>query len=142
MNLIYGPAEENDIEPLFQFNKDIIDHYEDVSKIDYSKVLSWVRNKLQKHIGEYTCVCLNNQKAGYYHFCPVDRKMELDDLYLFPQYRNRGIGSEIIRKCVAGTDLPIFLYVFKKNTGAVSLYQKFGFRITETVCGTRYIMER
>lgn len=142
MDLIYVPAEESDVESLFQFNKDLIDRYEDISKIDYSKVLSWVLNKLRKQIGEYTRVCLNNQKVGYYHFHPVDRKMELDDLYLFPLYRNRGIGSEIIRKCVAETDLPIFLYVFIKNTGAVSLYKKLGFHIAETVRETRYIMER
>lgn len=142
MDLIYVPAEESDIEPLFQFNKDLIDRYEDISRIDYSKVLSWVLDKLKKHIGEYTCVCLNDQKAGYYHFHRVDRKMELDDLYLFPPYRNRGIGSEIIRKCVAETDLPIFLYVFVRNAGAVSLYKKLGFHITETVRETRYIMER
>lgn len=63
MDLIYVPAEESDIEPLFQFNKDLIDRYEDISKIDYSKVLSWVLNKLKRHIGEYN-PCLPEQSEG------------------------------------------------------------------------------
>ena len=68
--------------------------------------------------------------------------MELDDLYVLPEYRRRGIGTMIIEKCCSESDLPIFLYVFSGNTGAVSLYQRLGFRITESVGGTRYIMQR
>lgn len=142
MNLTYVPAEVRDIEPLFQLSKDLIDHYENISQIDYSKVLSWVLNKIEKHISEYTCVFLTNQKVGYYRFHSVDRKMELDDIYILPPYQNQGIGSEIIRKCIAQTGLPIFLYVFIKNTKAVSLYKKLGFQITETISESRYIMER
>lgn len=142
MNLIYVPAQVRDIEPLFQLNKDLIDHYENRSQIDYSKVLSWVLNKIKNHISEYTCIFLANQKVGYYRFHSVNEKMELDDIYIFPPYQDQGIGSEIIRKCIAETDLPIFLYVFIKNTKAVSLYKKLGFQIVETVRESRYIMER
>lgn len=142
MTLIDVPAETSDIEPLFQLNKDLIDRYENISEIDYSKVLSWVLNKLKTHINEYTCIFCDNQKVGYYHFHPVDRKMELDDLYIFPPYQSKGIGSEIIRKCIVETNLPIFLYVFIKNTKAVSLYKRLGFQITKTIGDSRYIMER
>lgn len=142
MNLTYEPAEKTDIEPLFQLNKDLIDRYESTSQIDYSKVLSWVRNKLEKRIDEYTCIFLDNRKVGYYRFHSVDEKMELDDLYVLSPYQGQGIGSEVIRKCIAETDLPVFLYVFIRNSGAVSLYKRFGFRITETIRNSRYIMER
>lgn len=142
MNLIYLPAGESDIELLFQLNKNLINDYENISQIDYSKVLSWVLNKIEKHISEYTCVFWNNQKVGFYRFHSVDGKMELDDIYILTPYRNQGIGSEIIRKCITETDLPIFLYVFTKNTKAISLYKEFGFKITETIGESRYIMER
>jgi ribosomal protein S18 acetylase RimI-like enzyme len=142
MNLIYASAEEKDIEPLFQLSKDLVDRYENISQIDYSKVLSWVLNKIEKHISEYTCIFRENQKVGYYRFHFIDGKMELDDIYILPPYQNQGIGSEIIQKCIAETNLPIFLYVFIQNTKAVSLYKKFGFRITETIRDSRYFMER
>ncbi|MDT8719697.1 GNAT family N-acetyltransferase [Clostridium sp. 19966] len=142
MNLTYGPAETADIELLFQLNKDLIDRYENISQINYSKVLSWVRNKIEKHIDEYTCIFQDNQKVGYYRLHSADEKMELDDLYVLSPYQGQGIGSEIIRKCIAETDFPIFLYVFIQNTKAVSLYKRFGFRITETIKDSRYIMEK
>lgn len=90
----------------------------------------------------HTCIFRDSQKVGYYRFHPVDEKMELDDTYIFQPYQNQGIGSEVIRKCIAEAGSPIFLYVFIQNTKAVSLYKKLGFQITETIKGSRYIMER
>jgi hypothetical protein len=65
MNLIYVPAEESGIELLFRPSKDLIDRYENISQIDYFKVLSWVRNKIEKNISEYTCISRDSQKVGY-----------------------------------------------------------------------------
>ena len=56
--------------------------------------------------------------------------MELDDLYVLSEYRGQGVGTAIIQKCCCETELPVFLYVFKENNPAVSLYEKMGFRIT------------
>ena len=100
MKLDFRPAQPEDIEPLFAFNRELIDAYEDKSLIDYGRVLAWVRRKLEQRLDEYTCVWAGGQKAGYFHFYPLDGKvMELDDLYLFPAFRGRGIGTEIIRAC-------------------------------------------
>ena len=43
--------------------------------------------------------------------------------------------------CIKSADKPVYLYVFKRNAGAVSLYKRFGFEIIKDL-GTRYIMER
>ncbi|BAL01090.1 putative acetyltransferase [Oscillibacter valericigenes Sjm18-20] len=142
MNLIYVPAEESDFEPLFRLSKGLIDRYENISQIDYFKVLSWVGNKIEKNISEYTCIFRDSQKVRYYRFHCMDEKMELDDIYIFTPCQGQGIGSEIIRKCISETGLSIVLYVFIQNMRAVSLYKKLGFRITETIRDSRYIMER
>lgn len=146
MLLTYQPADVSDLEALFAFNKKLIDQYEDLSQIPYQKVLAWVRQKLEQHIQEYTCIFADGQKAGYYHFSPTDSNtMELDDLYLFPAFRGHGIGTAVIQKCCAETSQPIMLYVFQKNTGAIALYQRMGFQIqctTQNVSRTRYIMRR
>ena len=85
MKLDFRPAQPEDIEPLFAFNRELIDAYEDKSLIDYGRVLAWVRRKLEQRLDEYTCVWAGGQKAGYFHFYPSDGEvMELDDLYLFP----------------------------------------------------------
>ncbi|OUP26372.1 GNAT family N-acetyltransferase [Faecalibacterium sp. An192] len=146
MLLTYQPADASDLDALFAFNKELIDQYEDLSQIPYQKVLAWVRQKLEQQIQEYTCILADGQKAGYYHFSPMDSDtMELDDLYLFPAFRGHGIGTAVIQKCCAETSQPIMLYVFQKNTGAIALYQRMGFQIqctTQNVSSTRYIMRR
>lgn len=141
MDIKYKPASNMDIEPIFKLNKTLIDEYENIEIIDYQKVLSWVRNKIETHIQEYICVMLNGEKVGYYYFHHADGKMEVDDLYVFPQYQNMGIGSEILKKCISETNLSIFLYVFANNKRAVALYQRLGFDITETIKNSRYIMQ-
>ena len=68
--------------------------------------------------------------------------MELDDFYILPQFRGRGIGTAVLEKCIRESSLPIFLYVFTRNTGALNLYQRMGFRIAEQISSTRSIMRR
>ena len=143
MNLTYETATSADIEPIYQSCIKLIWEYEDLGSVDLSKVLPWIRRKLESSIGEYTRVLLDGVLVAYYHFAPSEGKMELDDLYVLDQdKRSKGIGTAILEKCFAETDLPIFLYVFQRNTRAVALYERLGFRITETIGDSRYIMQR
>ena len=140
MELTYAPAAPEDADLIFSLSKDLILRYEDLNAIDPEKVLRWVRRKIEENIGQYTCVLLESEKAGFFRFCPAGEMMELDDLYILPPFRSRGIGTAIIRKCCAGTGLPVMLYVFTGNTGALGLYRRLGFRVAETVSPTRCIM--
>jgi ribosomal protein S18 acetylase RimI-like enzyme len=140
MDIKYEKASNDDIDALFAFNKELIDNYEDKSSIEYDKVLKWIRNKLETNINAYTRIIIDGKKAGYFSFLLSGKTMELDDLYIFPEYRNKGIGSAVIEKCLSETKLPIILYVFNKNSGAVRLYERFGFEIFKSVGNTRYIM--
>lgn len=143
MKLIYKPAAAEDIEPVFALCKNLIEQYENPESIDLPKVLRWVRRKLETAIGEYTVIYLENQKAGYCHFYKnEDGQYELDDLYVFPEFQNRGIGTAVIKHCCASVQAPVMLYVFIRNTGAVALYERLGFTVVETVHGSRYIMQR
>lgn len=142
MQLKYEAADARDIETLYAFNKELIDTYEDTEKIAYDNVLLWVRKKIEKNINEYTRVTLDGKTVGYFYFHEAEGEREIDDLYVLPEYRGRGIGTEIIKKCIKESDTPIFLWVFVKNTGALALYTKMGFKIEGKVRETRYIMRR
>ena len=142
MELRFATATECDIEKIYESNKELIDAYEDVENIDYDKVLKWVYKKIETNIDEYIAVFLDGKKAGYYHFYPSEGKMELDDLYIFPEFRSKGIGSAVIQKCIEESDSSIFLYVFAKNVRAIALYEKLGFKIVKNIKDTRYIMEK
>lgn len=142
MNLTYTPASLEDAEQIFDLCKQLIDRYEDTEAIDYSKVLAWVRRKIDTHISEYRCIFLDGQKAGYFRFYPAEAGMELDDLYVLPAFRDRGIGTAILQKCCAETDLPVTLCVFTRNTGAMALYARMGFRVVGTIGESRCTMVR
>lgn len=142
MELNYEQASGADVEAIFALSKALIDQYEDVESIDYDKVLQWVRRKIGAQIGEYQRVLMDGDLAGYVHFHPDGERMELDDLYILPEYRGRGIGTAVVEKCCAETEKPVYLYVFRRNEGAVWLYQRLGFEIVQEVGSSRYIMQR
>ena len=142
MKLSYEPALPEDVDLIFRLNKDLIDRYENIQDIHYDEVLGWVRRKIEKHIHSYTRICADGVHAGFYRFVPNEEKMELDDLYIFPEFQGRGIGSQVIEKCCGETEKPVMLYVFIRNTRAWALYQRLGFEIREDIRNSRYIMVR
>lgn len=138
-------ADISDIDMIYKLSKENIDMYEDITKIDYEKVLDWVKRKIHDNISSYKAIYYNEEKVGYFNFHEENNKLEIDDLYIFEMYRDKGIGTMIIKDCIKESNeknIPIFLYVFSKNTKAVSLYTRLGFEITEKIKDTRYIMER
>ena len=139
MTLRYTSADAADIPVIFAQAKALIDRYEDIAAIDYEKVLHWVNRKIEANICDYCCVLANGEKAAYYRLCEDG---ELDDLYVLPPFREQGIGSEILRKCIAEAEKDLYLYVFRGNTRAIGLYERFGFTVREAVGNTRLIMTR
>lgn len=135
-------CDENDSKVIFTLSEDLIDKYEDLEKINYSKVINWVKENIQANIKNYVKIIYMDKTIGYYKISFVENKYELDDFYIIEKYRNMGIGSFALKNIFKNTDKPIFLYVFTKNIGAINLYKKFGFEITEKVCETRIIMTK
>lgn len=143
MELICQPASSEDVETLYRLNKELIDRYEDVENIEYDKVLGWVRRKLEGSIGEYTCLRVDGEKAGYFHFLKnEDGSYELDDLYIFERFQNRGIGTKVIENCCRQADGPVYLFVFIRNGRARALYERLGFTTVETIRNSRLLMKR
>jgi len=141
MTITYKQAKAEDVAPVFELCGQLILDYEQLETIDLSAVMNWVRRKIETSIGEYTVILADGQKAGYYHFFKNDEGIcELDDLYILPQFQNRGLGSGVIQKCLASVSTPVMLYVFIKNERAVALYQRLGFEISKTLGPSRYIM--
>ena len=143
MELTFQKAENEDGERIFRLNKELIFQYETLEEINLDYVLSWVQKKITSRMDEYTVICADGKKAGYYHFFRNEEgEYELDDLYIFPEFRNHGIGSAVIKRCCSSVKEPVMLYVFVKNRGAVSLYKRMGFQVVETIKDSRLIMKR
>lgn len=140
--LTFLTASNQDVPEIFSLCKNLVDRYEDTDNIDYDRVMLWLHHKISSNISSYTCVFEAGEKVAYYSLSRQEDQWELDDLYVLTQFQNRGIGSRILSKCINDADAPIFLYVFTKNTGAVRLYERYGFIATEQVSKTRQIMRR
>lgn len=141
MELTYETASQQDVASLYQLNKALIEAYEDLTAIDFEKVLAWVHRKISENISGYTRICRDGHLVGYYRLVPCAEGLELDDFYILEPFRGQGIGSQVLRRCCE-SDVPLILYVFTKNTRAIRLYRRFGFHITQAVSPTRYIMCR
>ena len=139
--LTYESAGPEDLELLFTLNRQLIDTYEDKEAIDYDCVLKWVRRNLEQTLPRFTRVLYRGQVAAFYALIPSDEKTELDSIFVLPPFQNRGIGTRILHRCMEDADTPLFLYVFRRNTGAIRLYERNGFHIIKEVGKTRYIME-
>ncbi len=142
MKLEFMQAEFCDADTIIKMNKELIDKYEYTDKIDYNYVMYWVRKNVEENIKEYMRIVYEGQIAGFVYYHPSGNKMELDDLFLYPEFQNKGIGTAVIKKFIRETDKTIFLFVFIRNERAFSLYRRLGFKVTEKVHNSRYIMER
>lgn len=143
MNISFKNATKDHVEEIYCLCKKLVDDYENTAEINYEKVLKWIHRKIENSIHEYTVIYSDNQKVGYFHFYKnQDDKYEIDDLYILPQFQNKGIGTEVIKMCCSSVSAPVMLYVFVKNKKAVALYKRLGFKVKEIVNNTRYIMEK
>lgn len=145
MKITYRKANVNDVEKVFELNKDMIIKYESDSNIEFKKVLKWVRNKIESNIENYICIYGDENKVGYYYLHEEDGKLEIDDLYIFEEFQGQGIGStvlDLVDLVAKEQGKEVFLYVFAKNEGAIRLYLRKGFEIVENIRDLRYVMNK
>ena len=142
MVISYKTATAEDVDAILSLSRQLVEKYEDLSTVNFQPICAWLRNKIVTHIDQYTCICIAGQTVGYYRLHPEGDATELDDFYILSDYRGKGIGTAVLQACCERTEGDIFLYVFTGNTGAIRLYQRHGFTITQYVGNSRCIMTR
>ena len=130
--LLIMDIDEKDCDCIFEEMQKVVLTYEDLNSIDVKYVMEWLKRKVCNHMDWYKKIVVNHQVVGYYAI----RENELEDFYILDGYRGKGIGSQIMEMIDCDT-----LCVFRKNVGAISFYEKFGFEVEEEM-KTRYIMKK
>ncbi len=98
-----------------------------------------MENNIPIEIFDYKIVKSDNKKIGCLLVTKRMTILFLDEIYLEEEYRNKGIGTSII-KDILKTNSTVYLWVYKKNINAISLYKKMNFEIlSETE--NRYYMK-
>ncbi len=95
------------------------------------------------HIEQFHVIEVDGCFAGFVQYSFAYPYFEVVELHLLPEYRGKGIGSDILRylqKVCIAQDRKIRIGCFKENYQAKALYQKMGFMQTEET-DTHYILE-
>ena len=96
-----------------------------------------MHTKINNHIEEYQVIYQNDIKVGYFRLFMQEGYKELDDFYIFEEFRNQGIGTKVLRRICKES---MQLYAFNENVKAIALYERFGFKLAEDLNNGRSIM--
>lgn len=134
-------AEEKDISRIIDYSlQTILEYSETLSKDEINRVQSYVKENVSRQLENYKIIYSKNNKImGCLLVKNKDDGVLLEELYLEKQYRNKKIGTNIIKGIISKNDR-IYLWVYKLNVKAISLYIKLGFKIIEKT-ETRYYMK-
>lgn len=133
-------SEKRDIEKLIEYKKRTIYEYaENLSNEEIIKINNYVETNIPKLINNYCNIIVNEKIVGCVLLTDIDDGKLLDEIYLEEQYRNQGIGTDIIKNILNENNI-VYLWVYKKNIKAISLYKKMGFNIIKET-DTRYYMK-
>ena len=133
-------ASKEDISRLIKYKKDIIYMYsKDLSKEEKEKIDDYIFNNVNESLKDYLNIVINDKIIGSILITDLKEGKLLDEIYLEKEFRNTGIGTEIIREMLE-KNRNIYLWVYKENKKAVSLYKRLGFIIVDET-DSRYYMK-
>ena len=140
MNYKLVKSSINDIERLIKYKKiTIFEYAKDLPEDEINRINNYVENNVPKLLNDYFNIILDNKVIGCLLLTNKDDGKLLDEIYLEEEYRNKGIGTDIIKNVIKENDI-IYLWVYKDNTKAISLYKKLSFNIIEET-ESRYYMK-
>ena len=126
-------AYKKDIPRLIEYKKDIIYMYsKDLAKDERNKIDEYIITSVNETIKDYNNIIIDDKIIGIVCIKDLENAKLLDEIYLEKEFRNNGIGTDIIMKVVKkSNNKNIYLWVYKENIKAVSLYKRLGFKIID-----------
>ncbi len=133
-------ATKEDKGKLIEFNLNTILKYAGlITQKEKAEIISFVTNDVDKNLDKYKIIYIDNNIVGCFAIKDKNQGVLLDIIYLEQNYRNKGLGSEIL-KYILDKNKIVYLWVYKSNKRAISLYLKVGFRIVDET-ETRFYMK-
>ena len=134
-------AEINDKEKLIKYKlSTILNHAHNISEEEKTKIINYVNKNVPNDINSYKIITINDKKIGCLLLKTYEDGTMIDELYLEEDYRNKGIGTNILNQIIK-THNKLYLWVYKENKKAIKLYKKLNFKTKEET-KTRILMER
>ena len=122
---------KEDIDRLIEYKKQTILAFEkDITEEQYNKVMNYIVNDINENLDKCMNIVLDDKIIGMVMLTDKDDGKLLDELYIEEEYRNQGIGTDIIKNILKENKI-VYLWVYKANTKAISLYNKLGFKVVD-----------
>lgn len=139
MNYKLIKSSNDDVNKLIDYKKKTIFEYaNNLSQEEIDKINNYVNNNVPKLINNYSNIVVDNKVVGCLLLTNKDDGILLDEIYLEEEYRNKGIGTSIIKDIIANNSI-VYLWVYKENIKAISLYNKLGFKVIEETESRNYM---
>lgn len=99
-----------------------------------------IYQRVKNNIGSYKLVKCGGEKAAYYYFHEQGDMMKLEDIHVLARFRNRGIGTSIVRRCISETEKPLCAELYYHNVYAMSLFRHNNFAVAQRIDARRCIV--
>ena len=125
--------QDNFEKDFFDLNIEWLEYFFQVEEYDY-KVLSNSKKYIINKGGKIFFAESAGNIIGTVALMPTKNKLvfELTKMAVKPEYRNKGIGKKLLKKCInyskSNNHSSIILYSNKKLNNAIHLYRNFGFK--------------
>lgn len=140
MEYLLVDATEENKEILIEYKlKSILDYAGKLSLEEINKIQEYVNIEVPKQIENYKIITSNHKIIGCLLIEDYEDGILLDEIYLEESYRHKGIGTDILKTVLEKNQI-VYLWVYKLNTNAISIYQKMNFKIIKET-ETRYFMK-
>ena len=108
------------------------DYVERVSGWDESRQRELHNTRFAAH--DFRIIQFRRIDVGFFATSNTSEAVKLHQLFILPEYQDKGIGSACVTRIVDEANLaqkPVMLQVLKINTRAIAFYQRLGFTIAE-----------
>lgn len=108
--------------------RNIFDYASHLTEDEMSRIIDYVKKTVPKQLDNYKNITMGSRIIGCLLVLQENDYYVLDEIYIEEQYRNQGIGTDIIKNVLKDHDY-VKLCVYKKNRRAYALYESLGFQI-------------
>lgn len=127
--LVNGKEKDSDILTSIKLVTMIDDEMDKVlSYTEKAKIRKSIDMNIERTCESYKIIYVDNKIAGAYLVLPYLDGYIIDEIFLFDEFRNQGIGSDIINNLAKKYD-SLYIWVYKNNERAINLFKRLGFRL-------------
>ena len=134
------PSTLDDIELLKRHKKEsVLTYTKNLTEAEKTQIERYIEEEIPKQIGLSKIIKRDRETIGSFFTRPYENGVLIDELYLEEKWRNKGIGTQLIKSVISKNE-DVYLFVYAKNEKAILLYKRLGFKVVKEQ-GEKFLMK-